>query len=295
MLAEASAASEELYLLEQQFRYTYDSPARRLRHRLVVIPRAVHGGQCRLDHGLSVSGGSVRMVETSDRFANHIVELQSAGIASWIEFETWALVSCNGTTGVIEVPAGSIGLGELLEPTRLTQANDVIAAAAAELLATSTGRRDLAERTCAWSHQALSYQYGVTGVHTDAVSALVGGKGVCQDYAHLMLALCRTAGLPARYVSGHLLGEGGSHAWVEVVVSDRWTDDANGATVVAFDPTHGRQAGEGYLTVAVGRDYLDVAPTSGTFEGACPGVLSARKRLRKASPDEIVHRSEVVA
>jgi transglutaminase-like putative cysteine protease len=128
----------------------------------------------------------------------------------------------------------------------------------------------------------LTYQYGVTGVRTDAASALAGGRGVCQDYAHVMLALCRAAGLPARYVSGHLVGEGGSHAWVEVVVDDRL--GTSGRTVaVAFDPTHNRRATRGYFTVAIGRDYTHVAPTSGRFEGSCPGVLSTRKRLSRAN------------
>ena len=61
-------------------------------------------------------------------------------------------------------------------------------------------------------------QYGVTSVRTTAAQALAGGRGVCQDFAHVMLALCHIVGLPARYVSGHLLGQGGTHAWVEVVV-----------------------------------------------------------------------------
>ena len=292
MLAEASPG-EELYLLEQQFRYTYDRPVRRLRHRLVVVPRAVHGSQYRLDHGLTVSGGFVRMVETSDGFANHVVELRAPGVAEWIEFDTWALVDCGGATGVIEVPAGSLPHHDLLVPTRLTQANDVIAAAAADLLATGSGRRDLAERACTWSHQALVYQYGLTDIHTDAATALTLGKGVCQDYAHVMLALCRAAGVPARYVSGHLVGEGGSHAWVEVLVHDPSTQDADRVIAVAFDPTHDREASHGYLTVAVGYDYSDVAPTSGTFHGAGPGVLSTRKRLTRAEPDEDLGRSVV--
>ena len=137
----------------------------------------------------------------------------------------------------------------------------------------------LPSRACAWSHQALTYEYGVTNVRTNAATALGGGKGVCQDYAHVMLALCRAAGLPARYVSGHMVGEGGSHAWVEVVVSDPSAQATGRAVAVAFDPTHNRRASQGYFTVAVGRDYDHVAPTSGTFEGAGPSVLSARKRL----------------
>ena len=115
--------------------------------------------------------------------------------------------------------------------------------------------------------------------------ALAGGKGVCQDYAHVMLSLCRVVGVPARYVSGHLVGEGGSHAWVEVVVSDALARGTSRTVAVAFDPTHNRRAGQGYFTVAIGRDYNHVAPTSGTFEGKDPGVLSALKRLRKADSD----------
>ncbi len=92
-----------------------------------------------------------------------------------------------------------------------------------------------------------------------------------------MLALCRLCGLPARYVSGHLLGEGGTHAWVEVLLS---TPERPGAAIVrAFDPTHGCETGLHYITVAVGRDYYDVAPTSGTFQAPYHGQLKANKRV----------------
>ncbi len=64
----------------------------------------------------------------------------------------------------------------------------------------------------------MTYQDGVTSVATTAAEALDAGHGVCQDYAHVMLALCHVLELPARYVSGHLLGQGGTHAWVEVIV-----------------------------------------------------------------------------
>jgi transglutaminase-like putative cysteine protease len=144
---------------------------------------------------------------------------------------------------------------------------------------------DLAERICSWTRHALDYQHGVTGVHTSAGAALAGGRGVCQDYAHVMLALCRAAGLPARYVSGHLMGEGGSHAWVEVVLTVPSGVFSDRMVALAFDPTHERRAERGYVTVAVGRDYADVAPTSGNFEGVGPGALSVRKRLALAEAE----------
>jgi transglutaminase-like putative cysteine protease len=92
-----------------------------------------------------------------------------------------------------------------------------------------------------------------------------------------MIALCRAIGLPARYVSGHLLREGGTHAWVEVIVAD-----ADAARAVALDPCNGCRVGVNYLTIAVGRDYADVAPTSGTYLGSARGTLTATKHIEVA-------------
>jgi transglutaminase-like putative cysteine protease len=94
-----------------------------------------------------------------------------------------------------------------------------------------------------------------------------------------MIALCRAIGLPARYVSGHLLGEGGTHAWVEVIVAD-----ADAARAVALDPCNGCHVDANYLTVATGRDYNDVAPTSGTYLGAARGNLTTIKQVDVALP-----------
>jgi transglutaminase-like putative cysteine protease len=101
---------------------------------------------------------------------------------------------------------------------------------------------------------------------------------VCQDYAHLMLALCRLLGIHARYVSGHLVGEGGTHAWVEVLQPvSRHTVE-----ILAWDPTHDRPTDLRYLTVAVGRDYRDVAPVSGTYCGRHAGWLSTDRHVSVA-------------
>jgi transglutaminase-like putative cysteine protease len=89
-----------------------------------------------------------------------------------------------------------------------------------------------------------------------------------------MLAMCRSVGVRARYVSGHLIGQGGTHAWVEVLVPD-----GLGARAVAFDPCHGRRADRRYVTIATGRDYRDVAPTSGSYSGDARGELSTSRAL----------------
>ena len=99
--------------------------------------------------------------------------------------------------------------------------------------------------------------------------ALHLGQGVCQDYSHIMLAVSRTLGIPCRYVSGHLLGEGAPHAWVELYVD---------GSIVAYDPTHHRRAGRNYIVVATGRDFADVTSTSGTFTGSATGRLHWSKQ-----------------
>ncbi len=104
-------------------------------------------------------------------------------------------------------------------------------------------RKPSARMACRWASQALRYGYGVTNVQTTAGAALLGGIGVCQDYAHIMIAICRAAGVPTRYVSGHLTGEGGSHAWVEVLHATR---RGASTTATGFDPTHDRRTDERY-------------------------------------------------
>jgi transglutaminase-like putative cysteine protease len=124
----------------------------------------------------------------------------------------------------------------------------------------------------------LVYERGATDVQTRADEVLALGRGVCQDFAHVLLAACRCVGIPARYVSGYLYDptvEGdnaASHAWVDVF------DDAYGW--VALDPTHDREQTEGYVRVAVGRDYADVPPTRGVFKGSATETLDVRVSLQ---------------
>ena len=116
--------------------------------------------------------------------------------------------------------------------------------------------------------EVFKYVPGATTVGTRLPEVLDRRVGVCQDFAHVMLAVARHAGWPARYVSGYLLptakeAVGESHAWVEVATPDgRWT---------GLDPTHGTVVTDGHIRVAVGRDYDDVPPVRGTFTGHMPG------------------------
>lgn len=113
--------------------------------------------------------------------------------------------------------------------------------------------------------EAVAYEKDKSTVHTTAAETLVAGRGVCQDHAHLFIAVSRQLGVPARYVSGYLgRGEGpqqttASHAWAEALVTDLgW---------VSFDCANGLSATDAYLRVAVGLDYADAGPVRGVRTG----------------------------
>lgn len=264
------------YLIRQTYRYDYPGPIGRLDHRLVIVPPERFGDQRRLLHRLtSVPTGELRPV--SDEFGNTVLELRLPRVEVSIEFQAWIEVERELTAGPHLLPASWLVDPRLLQPSQLTQPDERLAAAAWALSESAEGGLVLAGRVNAWLYDTMRYEPGVTGVGTTAAQALEIGGGVCQDYAHVMIAICRLLGLPARYVSGHLLGEGGTHAWVEVLVPG--PEGSGMAAAWAFDPTHGRMATLGYVTVAVGRDYRDVAPTSGTYSRGPSGRLTSRKRV----------------
>ena len=274
-MGELSAARRASYLVRQTFRYEYPEPIRDLSHRLVVIPPERFGDQRRLWHELRVGFDGARLESKHDRYGNVVFDVFAPRVPAAIEFVAEVAVERRAHEPN-RLADGWLADGYLLQPSRLTEADDSILQAANDLGTAAKWGLQLADRINDWVYQSMTYRHGVTGVRTTAAQALALGAGVCQDYAHVMLALCRASGLPSRYVSGHLVGQGGTHAWVEVVLP---TDDGTGDAIAhAFDPTHASHGGLGYVTVAVGADYSDVAPTSGTFSGA-RGKLTASKRV----------------
>jgi transglutaminase-like putative cysteine protease len=159
-----------------------------------------------------------------------------------------------------------------LEQTALVDDSAAIRAAARSLEGTRAVAGELMEAVGEWVHGAMRFCSGVTQVNTPASEALANRSGVCQDYAHVMLAICRAVSLPARYVCGFIPGEGYMHAWVEALVADSRTGTTHWE---GFDPTHNRRADAQYLAVAVGRDYADISPVTGTFYGPDPGRLTS--------------------
>ncbi len=271
-----------MYLIHQTLRYDYPSPIADLEHRLVVIPPEVHGDQRRILHRLDVRGGPAAVVHHArDAFGNPVVEIWVPRVRRTLTFEAWVLLRRAAVPEPPRLPASALDDPRLHRPTALTAPDAALSAAATAHLDSGRTALRLAEELNGWVHRSMRYLRGVTGVSTTAAEAHALGGGVCQDYAHVMLTLCRLCGLPARYVSGHLLGEGATHAWVEVLLAE------GGAAVAhAFDPTHGVRVGLRHLTVAVGRDYADVAPTSGTFRAGPSGALTSRQRVTLMEGEE---------
>jgi transglutaminase-like putative cysteine protease len=263
-----------VYLIHQNFHYEYPGPIADLNHRLVVLPPNRHGDQRRLGHRLDVSVSPADVEKHRDRFGNVVLDLHVPFVESAIDFEAWIVVE-RSARGPHRLPGTALTDRRWLDPSALTQPDDALRAVATSLRMAGTEPLPLARRINRWVFETMTYAPGVTSVETTAAEALDLSKGVCQDYAHIMLALCRLCELPARYVSGHLLGEGGTHAWVDVLFPGGKME----AVAVAFDPTHGREVGLSYVTVAVGRDYRDVAPTSGSYQASFKGRLSSQRRV----------------
>jgi transglutaminase-like putative cysteine protease len=157
-----------------------------------------------------------------------------------------------------------------------------VVAAAAELAALATPAAAV-RAACEWTRNRLVYEPGATTVTTTASEALDLGRGVCQDFVHVAIAVLRACDIPARYASGYLhphedaeVGRtvtGQSHAWLEAWLGDWYP----------ADPTSGAAAGERHVLVARGRDYRDVAPVKGVFHGPPDLNVDVRVTIKRVA------------
>jgi transglutaminase-like putative cysteine protease len=139
----------------------------------------------------------------------------------------------------------------------------------------------MSEAIMCWIHREFRHDVGATQVNPQLEEAFVCRHGVCQDFAHIMLGLCRAVGIPARYASGYLYegprgagtGAQGAHAWAEVHLPEvGW---------IGFDPSRGQLVDERYIKVATGRDYDDVAPVKGSYRGTGQCRMSVTVEVEK--------------
>jgi transglutaminase-like putative cysteine protease len=183
---------------------------------------------------------------------------------------------------------------DMLMPSHFARPSAELDELAKEIGATERdGRSPLAflQDLASGVHRSFSYVKKRTAVSSPIEHALRSRQGVCQDFAHVMIALVRNAKIPCRYVSGYLYNssedahpsaDGDTHAWVEALLP--------GVGWVGFDPTINRLVGEGHIRTAIGRDYANVPPTIGVMKGKADTQLQVRVRVTQSQavlpPDE---------
>lgn len=196
-----------------------------------------------------------------DAFGNH------SHIVTYTQPHTENRIVVTGRVDIVAPENGRIADDSALSPlvftvpTHLTQPNEAIIELVSRILPSSPRDADLL--TLAESiQQAVAYETGYTAVTSTAADALALGRGVCQDHAHLFIACCHAAGIPARYVSGYIdsgmTHNAESHAWVDV-----WLEEGSDAGWVSIDVTHARYQNNHLCRLAVGRDYESAAPVRG--------------------------------
>ncbi len=181
-------------------------------------------------------------------------------------------------------------LFDFLMPSTHSPITPEVEALARQQLRSSGSFSESIHGLCSYIYETFTYMPGVTDVRTPLADVLKKRQGVCQDFAHLMIAIVRAAGLPARYVSGYLetesihgtgalIGATASHAWVEVYLpSGIW---------VGIDPTNDMLEGERHVQIGIGRDYHDVPPLRGVFKGAKRQQLSVMVTVSRTTGETV--------
>ena len=250
---------------EVRLRPATDDPKRLLSHLLKVNP------PCRLRH-------------RRDGFHNYVQWFELPGPQSELIIEATSRVRTtsqylNGRPD--GVAWATIATGEhtdmmrpFLNSSRYITVDQHIWRLAVDAVPIPIGVFETAEAIMGFIHGNWTYAPNTTSATTHMTALIADRRGVCQDFAHLMIGMCRSLGIPARYVSGYLYngpmdslrGAQASHAWCEV-----WLP---GSGWFGLDPTNLTLADERYIKIATGRDYDDAAPIRGTFNGPPNATLA---------------------
>ena len=262
--------------VEHITRYRYDGAINEAYTELRVKPLHRDGQRCS-SFVLATEPRGATVDEYLDRYGNTVHHFDLLEVHESLSVTVRSEVWTNAAYEAEEPTLSPLDRWDYLAPTRYVDLDDQVI----EVAASPRPPGDAVE--AAWElmgavRGAMTYERGTTNVHTTAAEALSDGRGVCQDFAHVMIAACRARGIPARYVSGYLYdtgangGEGESHAWVDVHVGDTW---------ISLDPTHDTAQTERYVRVGVGRDYADVPPSRGVYRGTATETLEVAVTIRE--------------
>lgn len=246
--------------------YRYDSSVQYSIQALRLTPRLEAG--LRLREWRITAPGKQRAQTDAYGNVSHVLTLEHPHDQIRILAEGW--VETDDHAGAWIDDHGKLPIMAYLQETPLTQCNEALSELAMQNLGDTTHFENAMLSLMRAVQSRITYSPGTTSVSSSAAEVLSHGTGVCQDHAHVMIACCRAAGIPARYVSGYLYtGDGGhlaSHAWIDAWDGSRW---------LSCDATHQRFAGPAYCRLAVGRDYLDACPVRGMRHGGGHEAMEA--------------------
>lgn len=219
-------------------------------HSVLLRCQPMLGGFQTVEEEHLIASPDFSLRRSTDAFGNRIVYGSQR-----LSHTTWAYVS----TGI--VTTGEYVVRGTADESRLYTIQTRFSSIPSEILTSFNLTGNVSEdalRICHYVHEMLTYAPLATTIETTAVEAMRLRQGVCQDFAHVMIGLCRELGMAARYVCGFLEGTGATHAWVEVFDGYAW---------LGYDPTHDRHIDYGYIKIAHGRDAADCSVSRGTYVG----------------------------
>jgi transglutaminase-like putative cysteine protease len=256
-------------LINRRIKVLYSAPVTHCVRRLCVFPATSRAGQIVQEQHWQCEPKPQSAREYDDEMGNRILEIHHNRISRSFKFEMQCRVQREDKSTPRESGLAPTGIGAFLLPSALCDLTPDIRDLTTKSIYSvgkTVSTEQKAAMLCEAVYRHLKYFEGATDTQTTASQVWARSNGVCQDFAHLMIALCRAAQVPARYVSGYSPGEGRMHAWVEVLCDGFWQ---------AWDPTHNRRGRLCDVVVATGRDYRDVAPISGTYRGHAQVVLQS--------------------
>jgi transglutaminase-like putative cysteine protease len=239
--------------------YSYDGPPAYLVQRLHLEP-AEFASQRLLNWSLTGMEGALRYV---DGYGNKVHLLTSMPETEEVQIISEGEVEREDSAGVVRGLAAQVPQAIFLRRTPLTLVSPEMETFARQFEAVQSAL-EFGHELMRAIHERVAYETGTSHAHTTAAEAFADGRGVCQDHAHIMVALARRMQIPARYVTGYLVtGVGVStsaaHAWAEMAVPDLgW---------VGFDAANGQCPNEAYVRLAAGHDAMAVAPVRGSRRG----------------------------
>ena len=258
--------------------YHYADPARDIIQLLRVTPSSF-AGQAVLDWRIDLDCDA-RLRAGRDGYGNLTHMLYIDRPVRGFQVAIAGRVLTEDKAGIVQALSHDLPPPAFLRETVLTQPGPAIASLAKWTRARRGPTLDRLHRLAARLHETIRFDTAATQVDTRAEQACAAGHGVCQDFAHIFIAVARRLGIPARYVSGHLFRRDGQivqeagHAWAEAWIEDLgWT---------AFDPLNGISTDDAYVRVACGLDYRDAAPMVGRRAGGGEEEMNVEVRVTRA-------------